>query len=315
MYKILMIVNPKAGKGKITKYVEKIKDNLEEKKYSLEIEYTSLEKNATEIVKGYHSYFDIVLVCGGDGTLNEVIEGLVYLNKKAFVGFIPVGTTNDFARSLGASFDMIHLSENINLYDSKKIDMGKCNGKIFNYIISFGMFAKTSYKTNRFLKNKLGRVAYIFNAFGEIFFHKKYNLNIVIDSKEIKGKFVYGSISNSKYVGGFPLFKNKEIELDDGLFDIVLVKDVKNIYTKIKMLINVLSGNLKDPNIYYLKGKHIEIEIEETSNDWLEFTRDGEYGGKVKNLNIINLKQHNEYILPVGKNFEEELDDDLEDDD
>ena len=89
MYKILMIVNPKAGKGKITKYVEKIKDNLEEKKYSLEIEYTSLEKNATEIVKGYHSYFDIVLVCGGDGTLNEVIEGLVYLNKKAFVGFVP----------------------------------------------------------------------------------------------------------------------------------------------------------------------------------------------------------------------------------
>ena len=315
MYKILMIVNPKAGKGKITKYIEKIKENIEQQKYSLDIEYTTLEKNATEIVKGYRSYFDIVLVCGGDGTLNETIEGLVYLNKKAFVGFIPVGTTNDFARSLGASFDMLHLSENINLYDSKKIDMGKCNGKVFNYIISFGMFARTSYRTNRFLKNKLGRIAYVFNALGEIIFHKKYKLRISTDTREIKGTFVYGSISNSKFVGGFPVFKNKDIILDDGEFDILLVKDIKNIFTKLKILVNVLRGKLNDPNVYYLKSKHVEIEVDEELDEWLEFSRDGEYGGRVKNLNIINLKQYNEYILPIGENFEEDLDDDDLDDD
>lgn len=294
-YKILMIVNPKAGRAKIEKYAEEIKEKFERSNnYDVEIRYTTKENNATNIIKNYDDDYDIIIVCGGDGTLNEAIEGLHKIEKKVFVGYIPVGTTNDFAKSLKVSFDVFDIANNLNKYETKNVDVGLFNDRTFNYVASIGIFSKTSYKTSSKLKNKMGRIAYFFLGAQEVFSHKSFKLKIHSGVNVIEDEFLYGSISNSKYIGGFNLFKNENVELDDGEFEAIFVRKPSNIFRTLKLLLKALRGNLNDENIYYFKTSEIEIE----STEETEWSIDGEYSGKVKNIKISNLNKYIEYILP-----------------
>lgn len=295
-YEILMIVNPKAGRAKIEKYAEKIKEKFEDSNnYEVEIKYTTKENNATNIIQNYDKDFDILIVCGGDGTLNEAIRGLYQTEKKVFVGYIPVGTTNDFAKSLKVSFDVFDIAENINKYEAKKIDVGLFNERTFNYVASVGIFSKSSYKTSSKMKNKMGRMAYLFLGAQEIFAYKSFKLKIHSGATTIEDEFLYGSISNSKYIGGFNLFKNEEVSLDDGEFEAIFVRKPSNIFKTLKLLIKALKGNLNDENIYYFKTSEIEVESEEET----EWSIDGEYSGKVKDIKISNMNKYIEYILPT----------------
>lgn len=294
-YKILMIINLKAGKAKIEKYAEEIKEKFEESNnYEVKIKYTTKENNATNIIKNYDEDYDILIVCGGDGTLNEAIQGLHDTDKKVFVGYIPVGTTNDFAKSLEVSFDVFDIADNINKYEAKEIDAGLFNDRIFNYVASIGIFSKTSYQTSSNLKNKMGRIAYFFLGVKEVLAYKSFKLKIHSETNVIEDEFLYGSVSNSKYIGGFNLFKNEKVELDDGEFEAIFVRKPSNILKTLKLLIQVLNGNLNNENIYYFKTSELEIKSDEET----EWSIDGEYSGKVKNIKISNLNKHIEYILP-----------------
>lgn len=294
MYKILMIVNPKAGRAKPDKYVPKITQNFKNMNYEVDVKYTTIENNATNIVKIYNKDYDVLIVYGGDGTLNEAIQGLYDIQKKPYVGFIPFGTTNDFAKSLAVSLDKLNISKNINKYTLKKVDTGIISDNIFNYVVSFGMFSKTSYATSRKMKNKFGRIAYILNGIKEIFNYKIYDLKIESDDVSLEGEFIYGSISNSKYIGGFNLFKKQEVKLDDGEFEALFVRKPKNSIEKFNLIIKILSGNLDDKNISYFKTSKIKL----SSSQPLELSIDGEYGGSRKEIEISNIKQNVEYILP-----------------
>lgn len=233
MNEILMIVNPKAGKAKPNKYVPKIIQNFNDKGYKIDVKYTEIKNNATKIIKNYNKDYKILIVYGGDGTLNEAIQGLYEINKKPLVGFIPFGTTNDFAKSLGVSLEKLNISEKIKEYKLQKVDTGLVQNNIFNYVVSFGMFSKASYATSRKMKNKFGRLAYIFNGIKEVFKYKTYDLKIEAEEKSLEGNFIYGSISNSKFIGGFNLFKNENIKLDDGDFEAIFVKTPRNFYRKV----------------------------------------------------------------------------------
>ena len=294
MYKILMIVNPKAGRAKPDKYVPKITQNFKNMNYEVDVKYTTIENNATNIVKIYNKDYDVLIVYGGDGTLNEAIQGLYDIQKKPYVGFIPFGTTNDFAKSLAVSLDKLNISKNINKYTLKKVDTGIISDNIFNYVVSFGMFSKTSYATSRKMKNKFGRIAYILNGIKEVFNYKIYDLKIESDDVSLEGEFIYGSISNSKYIGGFNLFKKQEVKLDDGEFEALFVRKPKNSIEKFNLIIKILSGNLDDKNISYFKTSKIKL----SSSQPLELSIDGEYGGSRKEIEISNIKQNVEYILP-----------------
>lgn len=294
MYKILMIVNPKAGRAKPDKYVPKITQNFKNMDYDVDVKYTTIENNATNIVKNYNKEYDVLIVYGGDGTLNEAIQGLYEIQKKPYVGFIPLGTTNDFAKSLAVSLDKLNISKNIEKYILKKVDTGIISNNIFNYVVSFGMFSKTSYATSRKMKNKFGRIAYILNGIKEVFNYKIYDLKIESDDVSLEGEFIYGSISNSKYIGGFNLFKKQEVKLDDGEFEALFVRKPKNSIEKFNLIIKILSGNLEDKNISYFKTSKIKL----ISSQPLELSIDGEYGGSRKEIEISNIKQNVEYILP-----------------
>ena len=214
-FKILIIANPKSGKAKMTKFINKIIENLEKLNYEVITKYTTIENNGKVILENYKEPYDILIICGGDGSLNEAMQAIYKLKKEVPIGFIPMGTTNDFARSLGISFKPLHLSENINSYEAEMTDLGIINGIAFNYIANFGIFAKTSYVTPYKLKNKIGRLAYILYGIREVFNYKTYKLKVKIDDNIIEGDFIFGAISNSKYVGGFNIFKNKNVTLDD----------------------------------------------------------------------------------------------------
>lgn len=298
--KILIIANPKAGKSKANKYLEIIKQNLEKQNYDVEIFLTTKENTATDVLKNSKYDFEKIIVCGGDGTLNETVQGLYELNKKVPIGFIPFGTINDFAKTLGVSFNKIDISQNIEQYQYKQVDLGKINNHIFDYTATFGIFSKTSYLVSYKTKNRIGKLAYWFSGIKEIFNFKTYNLKITSEEQKIDGNFVFGAICNSKYIGGFPLFKKNNVKIDDSKFEVILVKECKNIFKILRLTLKVITGNLRDENIYYFKTSNISIQ----SDNEIEWSLDGEYGGKVKKVEIQNLPKYMTYLLP--KNLESE---------
>lgn len=310
-YNILMIVNPKAGKAKISKVTPEIIRNLQKQNYKVITRYTGKDKNARNIVKDYYEPYDIVLVCGGDGTLNEVVQGLYERNKKVFIAFIPVGTTNDFARSLGVSFDKFHISKYINQYEECSIDMGKFNNHVFNYAATFGVFSQTSYNTPTELKNRFGRFSYIITGIKELFNHKSYKVKIATADRNIKGEFIYGSVTNSENIGGFKVFKRTDIEMDDGEFEVVLVKRPKNIFGLLLLALKMLCGFIEDKNVIFFKTSSIDFEFEKGT----VWALDGERTERSKEISIINLKKYNSFIIPPEEIEELDEEDENEEDD
>lgn len=300
-YNILMIVNPKAGKAKISRCTPEIIRNLQKRNYHVVTRYTSKEKNAKDIVKDYYEKYDILLVCGGDGTLNEAIQGLYERKKEVFIGFIPVGTTNDFAKSLNISFDKFHLSKYINKYELKNIDMGRFNSHIYNYAAAFGIFSQTSYNTSTEIKNRFGRFAYIISGIKEIFTYKTYRAKITTEEYNIEDEFIYGSVTNSKNVGGFKIFSREDIKMDDGVFEVLLVKKPKNILTAIKLMFKIFLGYLHDKDIMCFKSSSINFEFEQG----LMWALDGEKTDRLREVSIINLKEYNKFIVPPEEELEE----------
>lgn len=293
--KVLILVNPKAGKAKIKKDIQEIEENLKRLNYGVVTKYTTKRVNGTEVIRNYDDDYDILIVCGGDGTLNEATQGLYEMKKKVFVGFIPTGTTNDFAKSLKVSFNKMDISTNINKYNYEKVDQGLFNERVFNYSATFGVFSKVSYRTSTKWKNKVGRLAYLGSATKEIFNIKPYKMNVYTDEKNIEDEFIFGSVSNSNYIGGFNMFKDEEIKLNDGKFEVVLVKKPQNILDTAKAAIKIINGNFEDENIYYFKTSKIEMESEEQ----IDWSLDGEFGGKKDKVKIYNMKESIEYIMPI----------------
>lgn len=292
--KVLILVNPKAGRARIKKDIKEIEENLEKLNYGVVTKYTTKKANGTEVIRSYDGDYDILIVCGGDGTLNEATQGLYETKKKVWVGFIPIGTTNDFAKSLKVSFDKTDISTNINKYNCEKVDLGLFNDKVFNYSAAFGMFSKVSYDTSTKWKNKIGRLAYLGTATKEIFNIKPYKMNVLADEKNIEDEFIFGSVSNSNYIGGFNMFKDEEIKLNDGKFEVVLVKKPRNIFDTAKVAFKIINGKLEDENIYYFKTSQIEMKSEEQ----IDWSLDGEFGGKKDKVKINNMKETIEYIMP-----------------
>jgi len=234
---ILLIVNPCAGRGKINKYIPDICDNLEKQGYELEVVYTSKENNGEEIIKNYIRYIDAVIVCGGDGTLNEVINGVIESHKGINIAFIPVGTTNDFSKTVKVPINKLKLSKKLSKYVRQEVDIGNFNDRYFYYVAAFGAFSDISYITNQKEKNRWGRLAYFKEAIKKLKNTKNvktYQTSIVTDNEIIKDEFIYGGISNSISIGGFKWFKKNDFSINDGLFEVILIKKPQNFKRNIK---------------------------------------------------------------------------------
>lgn len=294
---ILLIVNPCSGKGNVSKYVPQICDNLEKQGYELEVIYTSKTNNGEQIIENYIRYIDAVIVCGGDGTLNEVINGIIKCHKKIDVAFIPFGTTNDFARTVKMPQNHYKLSKKLSTFKEKGVDIGSFNNRFFYYVAAFGVCTNVSYSTEQTKKNKYGKLAYYKNGINELKKMKSYQVSIVTDNEIIKDEFIYGAITNSISIGSFKWFKRNEFKVNDGKFELILIKKPKNFLGLIKIFASILRKKYDQKNIYYLKTTHLQIDFDK-GVDW---TLDGEFGGNVNHAIIENHRNKIDLLVPSDK--------------
>ena len=276
---LLLIINPVAGKRNATDYQPEIVEKFQEAGYEVQVRYTEKDKNAYYITKNYGKDCDVIVCCGGDGTLKETVCGIMELKLTAKLGYIPCGTTNDFAHSLHIPTELDDAIETILDGHTKAIDIGDFNGKEqFIYVSCFGNFCDVSYKAEQSLKNKVGRGAYYWETAKEVTKIKGFKAKVECDDGEvIEGKFFYGGVSNSYSVAGFPVLKKAGVEFDDGLHELALIRMPKNPAQLVSILNAMFITRDVVSNEYLVvkRGKNFKFYFDDKVN-WV---LDGENGG------------------------------------
>lgn len=295
--KALFVFNPYSGKAQIRNHLLDIIDTIVKAGYEVTTYPTQCRKDATRIVNEKAAEYDLIICSGGDGTLDEVVTGLLSSGAKTKLGYIPAGSTNDFASSLGISSNMMEAAGTIAEGESFACDIGKFNDGIFVYVAAFGLFTEVSYETPQEIKNVLGHAAYVLEGIKQIQNIQSYNMRIEADDRIIKDDFIYGMITNSYSVGGFQLAPGKTTELNDGLFEVTLIKRPKDLIELNLILAALVNEKVNTDFMYSFKTSKLKI----TSKKQVAWTLDGEFGGKLKEIEIENLNKALNIIVPKEK--------------
>ena len=291
--KLLLIVNPKSGLGLTRLYLMDMLDLMIKAGYDVTTYITQARGDARRKVKEDGAGYDRIICSGGDGTLDEVVTGMREAELSIPLGYVPAGSTNDFANSLGLPGDMIKATKVAVGKKSRLFDVGKFNEDTFVYIAAFGIFTEISYETPQELKNILGHMAYILSAAKSLASIPNYPVKVIIDGKETKDSFIYGMITNSTSVAGFHGLTGKDVKLDDGEFEVILIKGPNNPI-ELNEILGFLTGVIpKTQMVVTYKTKEIRIESEEE----IPWTLDGEFGGNHKAVDIRNLHKKVELIV------------------
>ncbi len=285
--KLLFIVNPRSGKGQIKEHLTEILDIMIKAGYQVSIHITQSGGDATTQTIEQAENFDRIVCSGGDGTLDEVVTGMMQLapEKRKPIGYIPAGSTNDFGNSLGIDKNMLnaaHISVSENLFPC---DIGCFNSDSFVYVAAFGIFTEVSYATSQDLKNILGHAAYIIEGAKQLRDIPSFRMQVEYDGNVIYDEFIYGMITNSKSVGGFQGIIRGDIGLNDGIFEVTLIKMPRNPI-ELNDILGFMSGIISESDmVYAFQTKEIRF----TSSDEVPWTLDGEFGGNHKHATISDM--------------------------
>ena len=282
--RMLFVFNPKAGKGKIKTHLLDIVDIFNKGGYEVVIRATQGPKDAYEQVKEYADQVDLIVCSGGDGTLDEVVTGIVEVDSSVPIGYIPAGSTNDFANSLFMPKSMTAAASMIMEEQIYHCDIGKFNDQTFAYVAAFGLFTNVSYETDQDLKNILGHVAYVLEGMKQLLEVKSYHLKVTSDELTVEDDFIYGMVSNSRSVGGFKNLTGKNVDMNDGLFEVTLIRHPKNPLQLQEIMTALVMAEDNTDMIYSFKSKKLMIETEEE----VPWTLDGEFGGDHTYVEIEN---------------------------
>ena len=228
--RLLLIVNPCSGKAKMKTELLKVVQIFSDADYDVTVYPTKSRGDATVRTRQLHEGdYDLVVVCGGDGTLNETITGFMEAGIKTKLGYIPAGTLNEWSSGLGISRNILAAAKDIVDGNEITLDMGKFGDKYFCYTASFGAFTAVSYSTGQEIKNVLGQAAYFFEGIKELANIKPIHLRLECEEKTVEGDFLFGAISNSMSIGSIVKFNEATVKLNDGYFEVLLVKKPDNI--------------------------------------------------------------------------------------
>lgn len=297
--KVLLIINPCAGKDSKRVGALEIINKLSSAGFDFNVETTKCQGDATTIVKEMGADYDLIICCGGDGTLNETINGLLKLDKRIPVGYIPSGSTNDLASTLGIPVGVGPATNLILNGKTNGYDVGTFQGKYFNYIASFGAATDLSYTTPQKWKNMFGHNAYVFYGVGIRLipmlagFRPTY-MKIEYDGGVVEDNFYFGAISNTTSVAG--VFKYDDIKLNDGYFELLLVRGLKRNIDALGILNKVIHKDYSGDNIIFTKTKSVKITCDKN----VPWTLDGEFGGEHSNVDISII--HNAYDIYSDNN-------------
>ncbi len=284
---MLFIVNPVSGRANMKTELLDVIDLFTKNDYIVTVYTTQCKGDATAFCEKNVYKYDIVVCSGGDGTLNEVVTAIINSEHDIKVGYIPSGTTNDFANSIGISKNIHEAAANILNENEFSCDVGLINDKNFLYVAAFGIFTNVSYSTPQEAKNFLGGFAYLLESAKCLTDIKSYRLKILANGMTIEDDFIFGMISNSNSVGGFKNLTSQKVELNDGLFEVLLVKMPANIIEFRKVMKDLLSHNLDSEHIYRFLSSSIDV----LSESELTWSIDGEFGGDLTLVSIKNLKE------------------------
>lgn len=290
MKRMLFVYNPNAGKGLLKGRLSDVLDIFIKADYEVVVYPTQSYRDAyRKIAHMRDDYYDLVVCSGGDGTLDEVVTGMMKRDKdeRVPIGYIPTGTTNDFANSLHISRDIMEAADASVHGKPFACDIGRFNHDIFVYVAAFGLFTDVPYQTDQKLKNALGHAAYVLEGAKRLSNIPSYHIKITNGDHVIEDEFMIGMITNSKSVAGFRNIMGREVKFDDGEFEVTLIKKPKSLIELQEIITSLLVEKFDTKHMYTFKTKEMFLESEEE----IPWTLDGEYGGQHEKVHIINKKR------------------------
>lgn len=291
--KLLFIFNPHSGRERIRGSLTDIVDVMCKSGYEVSIYATQCQGDAEVKAFAEGGDKDLLVCSGGDGTLDEVVSGLMRGGHQVPVGYIPAGTSNDFAASLQLSQDMV---ENARIAVTGRpfaCDIGKFNDGYFVYVAAFGLFTEASYQTSQEMKNIFGHAAYVLEGMRQMVDVPSYFVQVEYDGNRIFDEFIYGMVTNSISIGGFRGLINGPVDLDDGEFEVVLVRRPRHP-RELNEIISYLTGRVKQSHmIYAFKSSRIRFSCGQP----ISWTLDGEFGGQFKESVVENLPRSLQIML------------------
>lgn len=297
--KALLIVNPCSGRNKSRAGTFEIVDGFSNSDIEFSVHTTTCQGDATNIVKRELADHDLVVCCGGDGTLNETINGVMDMPRRVPIGYIPAGTTNDIASSLGIPTDFTKATQLIINGEPNDYDIGLFNNRYYSYVASFGAFSKASYVTSQKMKNIFGRAAYIAAGVADVKNIHNIKMRVEYDGGVIEGKFVFGTVSNSLSVGGFIKLPDEQVKFNDGKFEVILVKDFKP-HKLLSLMHKTIAQKYDNKEIIMFSTNKIKFTALEEDVPW---TIDGEFGGNHREVRINVLERAVELYSPQTDHF------------
>ncbi len=285
MKKALVIINPHAGRMKLLHSLPEIDAILYNGGYEADVYFTKSRKDATDKVVRSGAEYDLIVCGGGDGTYNEVISGVLLSGTDVPVGYIPAGTTNDFASTL--ELPQIHkaAAQKIVLGAPTPLDVGKFADRYFSYIASFGAFTSSSYSANQKMKNTLGHIAYVLEGIKDLSSLKPYRLRLETDDEIFEDDFIFGAVCNSTSIAGLIKLDEKLVDLSDGLFEVVLIRMPRQIIDLTKIIISITNGDWSDSHITLAHSHSVKI----TTPGKLDWSLDGEHATSEGEVVIENI--------------------------
>ncbi len=293
--RLLLLLNPCAGQKRANRYLPEIIRLYNDCGYECVVYVTACGGDATRHVREHAGEYERIVCIGGDGTLNETIAGLVESGQDCPVGYIAAGTTNDYANSLGLSTDIMQAAQDAVDGEGIRFDLGSFNGRQFIYTASCGAFARTSYTTSQTAKNLLGHLAYILEGIRDLPSLKPIRMRVESDDRVIDGEFLFCAVTNSISVGGILKLNRDVVRLNDGVFEVMLIKNPTLPTQLTRILMALRSSDLPCEMIHFFTADRLSIETEED----VEWTLDGERGDCGRRFDVVNLHRRVELVLPT----------------
>lgn len=293
--KLLIIANPKSGTARLKELLLQIVQIFSNGGYLVTVYPTKARGDATIFAsKIKENEYDRIVVCGGDGTLNEVITGFMQSGLKCTIGYIPLGTLNEWSSSLNISRGALTAAKDILDGEYAQLDIGQFNDKFFTYTASFGAFTKASYATSQKVKNVLGQAAYFLSGIKCLADIKTIHLKFKYDGKEVEDDYLFGAVSNSMSVGGVVKFKENLVKLNDGLFEVVLIKKPSSIAQFNSIVNGILRKDLTHDGIEFFHTNEITV----IGGEKVAWTLDGEYSPGSDVVKITNIPSALHLMIP-----------------
>ncbi len=299
MKKMLFIMNPYAGMRRANRYLSDIIGLFNRADYEINIRMTAGPGDAARFTREHALGVDLVVCCGGDGTLNETITGMLQVGATAPVGYIPAGSTNDFANSMKLSTNVMQAVQDILEGEPVTYDVGRFNDRYFTYVASFGAFTKASYSTAQSVKNALGHTAYVLDGIQELSQIRKVHVRMEMEDQLVEDDFLFGCISNSTSIGGVLSLDPKQVDMADGLLEVFLVRAPRNLTEITECLQALQSQRYNDCSmITFGPARNIRVYAEPD----MAWTLDGEKFDGAAEIQVENLYHAIRLMRRVKKN-------------